>query len=296
MLRMIDEMARAGVRRVNLLGGEPLLRDDIGVLVSRLASRKISVCILSNGSLLPRQIEEIQQVDEVGLSIDGCEETHDAIRGRGAFRALVEAIVALRQRGITVVLTYTMVASNLQELGFVMEFARRQGVYVTVNVAHGRVFGTRDVPVLRADNEAYRAALRELIGYRERGYPVFRAKRTLEFMLRWEDYQQDTSEIPPAKHYPRCSFGSHAATLACDGTLIPCFLNNRGSAGLSVPEHGFAAAWEHCRQIAHCTYCHVPCFIEYNSIFDLSPPVLFNAAMNLCVRPVFAKTRVPDSG
>jgi len=291
MLQMIDEMSHAGVKRVNLLGGEPLMRTDLGVLVDRLVSRKISVCVLTNGSLLGQHFEEIEQVDEVGLSIDGCEEIHDAIRGRGAFRALTRAIASLREKRITVVLTYSMVVGNIQELDFVMEFARRQGVYVTVNVAHGRVFGTEDVPVTRASNDAYRAALQQIIKYHERGYPVFRARRTLELMLRWKDYHEDTSEIPPTRDYPRCSFGSYAATLTSDGTLIPCFLNSRGSAGLSVPEHGFSRAWQHCRQMAHCTYCHVPCFIEYNSILDLSLPVLLNAGMNLCVRPLFAKPR-----
>lgn len=292
MLRIGDEMARAGVRRVNLLGGEPLLRPDIGVLIDHLARRKISVCLLTNGSLLPGQIEGIRQVDEVGLSIDGAEAIHDAIRGAGAFRALTDSIATLRAWRIPVVLTYTMVAGNIDQLDFVMQYARREGVSVTVNVAHGRIFGTKDSPVSRASDDACRASLRSLIDYRKRGYPVFRARRTLELMLRWRSYQEDTCEVPPAPGFPRCSFGTRAAAITSAGELVPCFLTDRGG-GLSLQEHSFATAWRNCQGIAHCAYCHVPCFIEYNAIFELSLPVLFNAGMNLCVRPLFPSRRAP---
>lgn len=289
MLRMADEMAHAGVRRVNLIGGEPLMREDIGLIVDRLARNRISVCILSNGSRLPERIEAIRNVDEVGMSIDGSEQRHDAIRGRGAFQELKLAIAACRQRGLTVVLTYTMVSQNIDDLDDVMEFVKEQGVQVTVNIAHGRILGARDLPVSRASNEEYRQALRKIIAYHERGYPVFRARRTMELMQQWNDYQSDTSDISPGKSFPTCLFGSYGATLYADGRLVPCFLNSRGGTGRSVPEHGFPSAWEHCQAMAHCTYCHVPCFIEYNSIFALSLPILFNAGLKLSVYPVLAR-------
>jgi MoaA/NifB/PqqE/SkfB family radical SAM enzyme len=291
MLRMIEEMGEAGVRRVNLLGGEPFMREDLGLLVERLAARKISTCVLSNGSFLPERAGELRGVDEVGMSIDGCEQTHDRIRGRGAYEKLIRAIEACRRQGITVVLTYTMVSQNVEDVDHVMEFVRRQGVTVTVNVAHGRVFGSGDLPVSRADQEAYRRALGKIIDYRDRGYPVFRARRTLELMRSWPDFRTDTSDVRPAPGYPACRFGSYGATLCSDGTLIPCFLNSRGGAGLSVPESGFAAAWEHCQGLPHCTYCHVPCFIEYNAIFGLSPAVLYNGFMKLSVHPLFRRAR-----
>jgi MoaA/NifB/PqqE/SkfB family radical SAM enzyme len=193
------------------------------------------------------KIEQISNVDEVGLSIDGREDTHDALRGRGAFRELKRAIAARRGQGITVVLTYTMVAQNIGDLDFVIEFARQQGVLVTVNVAHGRIAVARELPVNRSDNTAYRRALKKIVDYQARGYPVFRARRTLELMQRWENYQDDTSDAAPARGFPRCLFGSYGATLYSDGRLTPCFLNVRGGGGISAPERGFSAAWKHCQ-------------------------------------------------
>jgi MoaA/NifB/PqqE/SkfB family radical SAM enzyme len=291
MLRMIDEMASAGVRRVNLLGGEPFLRDDLGLLLKNLSARKISTCILTNGSYLPGRVDDLYGVDEVGMSIEGGEETHDLIRGRGAFRQLIKAVEVCQRMGVTVVLTYTMVSQNIDEVSHVMEFAKHYGVSVTVNVAHGRLLGTRGLPVSRADNEACRRALMTIIDYQRRGYPVFRARRTLELMLKWKDYQNDTSDECPGSDFPKCHFGSYAASLSSDGVLTPCFLNSHGGTGKSVPESGFMAAWEHCRRMSHCSYCHVPCFLEYNAIFGLSLPILYNGFLKLVLLPRLTRAR-----
>lgn len=41
ILALIDELARGGMARVGLTGGEPLLRDDIGHIVDHCADRGI---------------------------------------------------------------------------------------------------------------------------------------------------------------------------------------------------------------------------------------------------------------
>jgi MoaA/NifB/PqqE/SkfB family radical SAM enzyme len=296
MLRLADELADAGARRVSLLGGEPLMREDLGGIVRRLADRRISVCLLTNGAFLADRIDDVAGIHDVGMSIDGREETHDAIRGRGAFRELNRAIEACRQRSIPVVLTYTLVPDNIGELDYVMDFVRRRGVSVTVNVAHGRIAGSGELQVSRATNEDYRQALDRIIAYQRQGFPVFRARRTLELMRGWPDYATDTADAPPAKGYPPCRFGSYGAVLNADGTLQPCFLNTRGGRGLKVQEHGFAKAWEHCQRMPHCSYCHVPCFLEYNAIFDLSLPVLANAFLKLSVYPRFRRPALGPGG
>src|SRR3954469_11256195 len=50
-LRAIDELADAGMMRVSLRGGEPLVRKDVGVLIERLRERGVNIAMNTNGWL-----------------------------------------------------------------------------------------------------------------------------------------------------------------------------------------------------------------------------------------------------
>ncbi|MBO87100.1 MAG: hypothetical protein CL927_17260 [Deltaproteobacteria bacterium] len=94
-LRILDEGAAMGVRRVFVLGGgEPLARRDCPRLLQRITDLKLEGILTTNGTLLTAAIAH-QLVEtgwsEVHVSIDGPDSaTHDGLRGRpGAFRRTV---------------------------------------------------------------------------------------------------------------------------------------------------------------------------------------------------------------
>ena len=285
-LKLIDEFSKGGVRRITILGGEPLLYKGIREVVERLNQKNISCSILTNGTLVPDRIAVLKNVDEVGLSIDGSPEVHDSIRGPGNFNELLRAIAAVKKINKTIVLTYTIFSENIGELEYVLEFAREHNVFVTVNLAHGRINEEKSIPVSKADNESCREALRKIIEYKRKGYPVFRTYRTLHHMLAWPDYGVDGSKNKPAPGFPVCRFGQFAACVSADGTLYPCFLGTDSSSGKNILKFGFEEAWQHCRTIDHCRYCHVPCFIEYNALLNLSPRMIFSILNKLVLKPL----------
>ncbi len=51
-LELIEEMAEAGVLMISFTGGEPLLRDDIGLLIHRVKSKGIVCKLNTNGDLV----------------------------------------------------------------------------------------------------------------------------------------------------------------------------------------------------------------------------------------------------
>ncbi len=55
-LQLVDEFARAGVRRITILGGEPLLYREIGPVVEEMGRRNISCSILTNGTLVTEHL------------------------------------------------------------------------------------------------------------------------------------------------------------------------------------------------------------------------------------------------
>jgi MoaA/NifB/PqqE/SkfB family radical SAM enzyme len=94
MKKLIDDLARIGAN-ITLFGGEPFMYRDILPLIRYIKSRGLHCLVITNGSLLKPLAEEIVRsgLDELNLSLDGAEPTHDAIRGmNGLFRRIADGV------------------------------------------------------------------------------------------------------------------------------------------------------------------------------------------------------------
>jgi len=62
-----------------------------------LAERQFDVLITTNGTLLGNHLEGLAKLENLAfiLSIDGDEETHDRIRGKGTFQKIKEGMTSL---------------------------------------------------------------------------------------------------------------------------------------------------------------------------------------------------------
>ena len=110
-------------------GGEPFMRNDLEAILSsagRICRKLSSVVITTNGLLTARIIDKVGRLAEamphirwaIGVSLDGDEPTHDAVRGKpGAFRAATATIqglreLAARKSNVEVKISYTLCAAN----------------------------------------------------------------------------------------------------------------------------------------------------------------------------------------
>lgn len=101
-------------RSMNITGGEPLLRRDLFEILGQVKRHGFDAYLLTNGTLVGK--EDAKKLVDLGIngvqvSIEGCEEVHDEIRGRGSFTASVAGIENLIDAGLTVTLNVTL--SNL---------------------------------------------------------------------------------------------------------------------------------------------------------------------------------------
>jgi MoaA/NifB/PqqE/SkfB family radical SAM enzyme len=82
---------------LSIHGGEPFSYKHIGVLLELLAKRSFDVLITTNGTLMQPHLEALARIRNLALlySIDGDEETHDRVRGKGNFRRSQRALAAL---------------------------------------------------------------------------------------------------------------------------------------------------------------------------------------------------------
>lgn len=95
---LIGSLKKLGTRMVAMSGGEALLNANFFKLCEILKREGIGISLMSTGLSLKRHVEQLDKwVDEVIVSVDGDEDTHDMIRNiDGAFEKLREGVLALK--------------------------------------------------------------------------------------------------------------------------------------------------------------------------------------------------------
>lgn len=123
----------AEIPSVSFTGGEPLLRQDINVLVRYAASMGMWTNIITNGTLLTEA--GIETLKEAGLSsmqvsLEGADATaHDRITGMvGSFEKTVASIKSLQKYGIPVHTNTTISRNNFNDIEALPRFIRSLGL------------------------------------------------------------------------------------------------------------------------------------------------------------------------
>lgn len=131
---LLDKIYDLGVPRINLSGGEALLRKDIFPIV-QYAAKKFVVVLESNGQLLTEEnIKHLKKASLscVSVSIDSHNPAiHDKLRNlQGCFEKAVKGIsIAVKNKLPCLMSTYvTSEKANREDIGNLMKLARRLGV------------------------------------------------------------------------------------------------------------------------------------------------------------------------
>lgn len=135
IISRIDHLKSLGICQIELTGGEPLLRSDIGEILGYIDSQQLNYCLITNGEFICDQSDEtIRKIASgVGLaiSIDGIGETHDRIRNRpGLFKKVVAGIERAASYEANTVLITTINTTNLADLPEMISLAERFGCLI----------------------------------------------------------------------------------------------------------------------------------------------------------------------
>ncbi len=106
-----------GIHGLRLLisGGEPLLHPRFWEINDSLKDHAFRSVLLSNGTLISREIARQLNVHEVQISLDGMSDGHDSLRGEGSFEKAIMAIEHLEEAGIRVSIATMIHQGNLAE-------------------------------------------------------------------------------------------------------------------------------------------------------------------------------------
>ena len=143
LFQVIDSLQDIGVRHINLTGGEPLLRPDLSILINYAHQKKLSVCVLTNGILLPKKSEELLEadIDAVIISMDSMvpKEFHQT-RGialelvKEGFNSLIE--MKNKKPEMFISITSVITSVNLKSLIDLVERATQHGIGVQFSPYH----------------------------------------------------------------------------------------------------------------------------------------------------------------
>jgi MoaA/NifB/PqqE/SkfB family radical SAM enzyme len=282
---IIDELADLGCRRVTVLGGEPLLRADLGELLAHAHERGLRCVLTSNGLLVPRRIDSLRQLDTLVLSLDAPGPANDAVRGDGVFAAVEAAIAAARAHRIPVKLNAVLSSVTAPHLDALLAFVERHDLSLTINIVRSEASDLwRDAARIKDDDAAIARLCERLADLSRTNPRLLFSPATYRYAAAWGDYGRDrfeADELPAddarRRRGPSCQAGRAYVAIDADGSVYPCSLTMHRLRGGNAAVDGVAAAWRALHD-QPCVACYTPCCVEQNSLYSLHPGVLAHFA------------------
>ena len=203
-----------------ITGGEPFLRQDLFDVLGYLGGRGFELYLLTNGTLVDR--EKASQLSAAGVkgvqvSIEGPEEIHDTIRGKGSFLASLKGISFLLEAGLTVTLNATLSEMNAGHFPEMVSLASSLGAQrlgFSRLVPSGRGAGLIEKMM---ETDRVRSIYEKIFSLKPDDLEIVTGDPVAS-QMRDDDGNEDQGSIPKGG----CAAGLSGLTFLPDGTITPC--------------------------------------------------------------------------
>lgn len=216
-LRIVNEFVELGGISLLLTGGEPLLRRDIlfGTVKHARDYAEIGrIVVDTNGTLLTETDAKLfakYDVD-VGVSLDGAtSDTHDFIRGKGAYDKTIKAIEKLVNAGAKVTTGTTLMKPNFKEFKSIIRLGKELGVD-SVNFNMLKVSGRAK------DNEKeIVCSVEDVLSTVKK---ILKASKEIEMKTSIETMELDLKKLESGTDL--CGAGTTVLSISANGDVYPC--------------------------------------------------------------------------
>ncbi|MBN2544714.1 MAG: radical SAM protein, partial [Spirochaetes bacterium] len=227
MKDLLKEMKSCGTQRVHFTGGEIMLRDDIGELISYAKNLGFFVGIVTSGHRVAERINELKGVDLVFVSYEGPPSVHGRIRGASSVAEVESAFEALLSMGIRVWTTTVLNRWNADYIDDIVTFVRDHSMLATFKIMefyleppanlHPLMQEVQDL-ILTAQER--KEVFNKLIRMKKSGAPIASSIPYLRNTIEWP-YNENITDSAPSKNF-KCFAGRAYGILAADGLLYGC--------------------------------------------------------------------------
>jgi len=205
---------------LNVTGGEPFLRRDLFEILGEMASGGFAVYLLTNGILVDEEKADrlaALGVKGVQVSIEGPEEIHDSIRGKGSFSSSCRGISRLVAAGLQVTLNATLSEINADRF--------EEMIAICASLGAQRLGFSRLVPSGRGAGlvgrmiapEKIKEIYRSIFSFPAHGIEIVTGDPVAS-QMRAGEMEADSGMIATGG----CAAGVSGLTIMPDGTVLPC--------------------------------------------------------------------------
>lgn len=234
---LIDDLSQMGVFVFGLVGGEPLLRDDVFEILDYAKGKKIATSISTNGVLINEKVaERLKKVNigKVSVSLDGLESFHNQFRGAECFKNVILGINNLLKNKIYTIVSTCVCPQNFFDLEEISKFIRKLGI------DSWRLFPV--IPTGRADKSLLlsKKEMRHLKKF------VFAKKNEIKNIFLGESAGWCGSTDKKIKLVPwdGCRAGKEYCAINVEGYLKACSVLSDEFLEKSVRENKFSDLWQ----------------------------------------------------
>lgn len=130
-IEILQTLERSRIQKVVLTGGEIFTHPHIDEIVEVIGKMKIRFILLTNAMLITKERAELLNKSNIVLSVslDGnTEQSHDFLRGRGAYNTLMKRMQFLKEYNVNRMLSVTLHAKNTNNIQGIIDYALKENV------------------------------------------------------------------------------------------------------------------------------------------------------------------------
>jgi len=237
-LRVFREGRAMGAVQLGLSGGEPLLRDDLEVLVAEARKLGFYINLITSGiGLTEKRASALKEagLDHIQLSFqDSTKELNDFLSSTRTFDLKNKVAAIIKSQGYPMVLNCVMHRYNLPQVGRIIEMAESMGAEF-LELANTQYYGWA-----WHNRAALMPSHAELIEA-EKIVDSHRARLAGRMKILWVSPDYYDAKVKPCM----AGWGSLFMVIAPDGLALPCH-SARMLPGFDFPnvtEHSIASIW-----------------------------------------------------
>jgi len=230
LMKVADDLLKMGVHTVHVEGGEALLAPDAVEVLERLSKLR-DLLLVTNGTLVDKEVAKrlaATGMKKIALSLDGATaETHNFFRP-GTYDKVVEAIHLLRDEGLSVRISTTLMKRNFHEANQLLELCLGWGVKILNYDGFDMIGRGLEHPELQLSGADWKSITYNLL---PRSLEVGSEMQVKVAIPSKHVKLLDIDTDDPHFEWISCTSGVSQFSILPDGNVIPCFVL------LTMPEY-----------------------------------------------------------
>lgn len=274
--KIIQDLKNNGCLRINIAGGEPLLRSDVGKIIDYAKLQGLSVDLTTNGILVPQRLNELRKLDCLLISLDGKPKHHDILRGKGSALKALKAIKIAKKAGIEVKVNMVIHKYNLNDIIYMINLAKKVGFMIHISLAINNIFDNKQLIDIKPIDYEFRQVLKYIIEQKQKGAPILLSTFAYKSVLNWPDFNiEGIINRPKPQGMPLCPAGKIFGLIDADGKFWACPHLIGKIKAKNALKVGIKESWKVTNNHS-CTGCYQVYHHDFGHLMSLKVPVLWN--------------------